>query len=707
VESKKLKRNYLVTIFLVILTLSTFMVFTPSVKSADVKITTIIPTSHYSKVGENVTIIGTINKTDGEYRIWFESQIVKEGNAAGNNLTVTFSVPPKPKGNYTITLQDVTQNINATTWLYIQPKYFISAKVPTSPKQLQEGDAVDIILNVTGGEKDTSYTANVSVTLPSPRNETYWKHITLSNTMSTGNGSTILVYPDNFTGTPPPNTNFTGTYSIAFNKTLATNTFFIGLTNSTEYHRFQSVNIKAKGYKPNENVTVEITFNKKSINKTSWVVTDGHLNMNWGVPKNASIGVYTVNITSTWQTNATKKIPPDVQNFTVPGFAVNMTVKNLADEPVKGVTVKFFENGKSVENGTSAENGLVYPKVGNLKLEIGNYTCDAIFKNETVGKRWVNVTGETVLPFVCNLTNLKITVVDEDNFGIPEVKILLHKNYKTPENQTLTTDINGTAAASSLLPDATYILNASRYDALFNTTTIQGLMKNGSLVAWFNVTVICPSLTLQVNVLDGANKPISNAIVKMQEAIGGRFYEGNTTAEGTVTFRRTFGKYKLEAYDIDAIKLNETYVSLFQNQNITIYCFLYGLNIYVKVVDYIGQPFSNLNVTLQREGLKPRFNQTQSDGIATFNHVTGGNVWVAVYLSGVAEPYISKKVFVDKSTTIEVKVEKFILLAGFPVETSHLITAVIIIAILLVILLIEIYKLKFKKRQKASVTETK
>jgi len=684
------------------------MFFTPSAKSADVRINSIIPTSHFGKVGDNVTIIGTINTTDGAYRVWFESQIVKEGNAAGSNVNVAFFAPPSPKGNYTITLQDVAQNINATTWLYIQPKHLISAKVPESPKQLQEGNNVTIVLNVTGGEKDTVYFANVSVSLPSPRNETYWNKTPLVqiNTTSIGNGSVTLVYPNDFTGTPAPNTNYTGIYSIAVNKTLATNTFFVGLTNATEYHRKQNVSIKATGYTSNETVTIRITFGNKTIYKNESIQASYEgiiIHENWSIPGNASIGIYKVNITSS--INVTRKIPSDVQNFTVPGFAVNMTMKNLADEPVQGVAAKFSENGKSVQNGTSNADGLVYPKVGNLKLEIGNYTCEATFKNETVGKGWVNVTGETVLDFVCNLTNLNIRVIDEDGYGVPEVEIFLHKSYKTPENQTLTTDVNGTVIVSSLLPNATYIINASRYDVLFNTTNVQRLVANGNLIAWFNVTIICPSLTLQVSALDGANKPISNAMVKVQEVIGWRFHEGNTTAEGTVAFRSTFGKYKLEVFDVDAIKLNETYVSLFQNQNITIYCILYGLDIYVKVVDYVGQPISNLNVTLQREELKARFNQTQSDGVATFNHVTGGNVWVAVYLSGVAEPYVSKKVFVDKSTTIEVKVEKFILLVGFLVETSHLITALIIIAILIAILLVEVYKIKLKKRQKTQTTD--
>jgi len=108
--------------------------------------------------------------------------------------------------------------------------------------------------------------------------------------------------------------------------------------------------------------------------------------------------------------------------------------------------------------------------------------------------------------------------MDRSENRFPEVKLSL-----TPENQTLFTNITGTTVFPSLLPNVTYVLNASRYDKQFNTTTIPRLLVNETAIAWFNVTIICPTLTLQVNVTDANNQPISNAAVNVQEVMGGLY----------------------------------------------------------------------------------------------------------------------------------------------------------------------------------------
>jgi len=681
---------------MIILTITfTFTLLLPHVKAVDVEITSISPETHRGKVGDAVHIVGTINTTGGLYRIWFHSQKVSEANATENNVDMTFSVPPFPKENYTITLQDVSVNINATTWFYIDTAYYISfnkAKMPKPPEQLQENSTVEIWVNVTGGERDTIYSANITVNVPTPANETYWKLVPLTSTTNTGNGTATSVYPNNFTGTP--HINYTGTYTVAFNKTLATITFSIGLTNSTEYHRFQYVDIRAAGYKPNENVTIKISFEGKAIHsEENLTATEGGLiYANWTVPRNASIGTYTLNITSTL--NLTSKLPPDIQNFIVPGFDINITTQNLARETVPNVTVRVFEEGKSVLNGTSTSDGLV-----RIKLEIGNYTSEAYYKGEKVDERWVNVTDAASLDFACNLTNLKILVVgvvDGAEIGVPEAKI-----YLTPENQSLTTNVTGAAVFHSLLPNVTYALNASRYDMQFNVTTIPRLLVNETAIAWFNVTIICPTLTLQVNVTGANGQPISNAIVKVQELMGGLYYEGNTTIKGIFILDWIFGKYKVGVY-ASGVKLNETTVDLFQNLNISIHCKLYGLTVSVKVVDYFGQPISNANVTLQREGLAPRSTLTQSNGTATFSNIIGGNFSMAVYLIDQTQPCVTKAFSVDKSATIEIKIEKYVMLAGFLVETGQLAIAIIIAAAVILVLLMEVYRRKRIKPQKGS-----
>ena len=676
-----------------------FATLLPNVRAINVEITSIEPTS--GKVGDTVQIVGTINKTGGLYRIWFDRQKVKETNATGNTVNANFSVPAIPKGNYTITLQDVENNINATaaTEFQVETAYYIKTiMMPNPPEQLQENSTVRIQVDVTGGGSNTIYSANITVKVPTPANETYWTVATLTNTTNTGNGTATVVYPNGFYG--KPHTNYTGTYAIAFNETattaLDTNTFTIGLTNSTEYHRRQLVDIKAAGYKPNENVTIKINFGGKTIDlKANVNATEGGLILaEWAVPLNASIGTYTVNITST-SSNPTRKTTPDIQNFTVPGFDVNITTRNLAQEIVANVTIQVFENETYVLNANTTSDGLAQ-----MKLEIGNYTGKAYYKEENVGQRWINVTNVASLDFYCNLTNLKISVIavlDSVGIGVPETEI-----YLTPENKIFTTDINGTTVAHSLLPSVNYTLNVTRYDVSFNVTKISTLLENGTATAWYNVTIICPTFTLRVNATDANTEPINNAIVKVRESMGGLNYE-NTTVEGIAIFNCVFGKYTLEIYDADGIKLNETNTNLFKNWNISISCKLYGLIVSIKVVDYFGQPISNANVTLQREGLASSLHRTtQPDGVATFSSITGGNLQITVYLSDQTHSCVAEWLFVDSSKVIEIKLEKYVVLAGFLVETSSLITTIIIAATVLLVLLIEVYRRKRLKPQKSS-----
>jgi len=660
----------------------TFTTFIPRASAIDVEITSVTPTSQIGKVGDSVQILGTINVTDGLYRIWFDTYNVKEENATANNVNATFTVPKLPRGNYTITLQDVNINTNATTWFYIETAYYIEAKTPAPPEQLQQGDAVEIWVNITGGEPNKIYYANVSVRFPSPANNTYWTIVELSNTTTNGEGYNITtIYPDHFTGALP--TRFTGTYTVAFNNTLVTDTFFIGLTDRSEYRRNQLVNVKAIDYEPSENVTVKMQHGATIVKYVNVTATEeGTIAANFTIPSNASIGTYTINITST----PTVKNPPDIQNFTVPGFNVNITTKNLAAQPVPDVEVRVYEYGESVANATSDADGLAQ-----IKLEIGNYTASAYYREEKVGERWINVTEAVSVDFYCNLTNLRISVVavvDSAEISIPEAAI-----YLVPENKTFTTNINGTATAHSLLPNMSYTINASRYDMLFNTTDIPTLLVNNKAEAWYNMTIVVPMLNLRVNVTKTSGESISNVEVRVLELIGGIYFEGNTNTQGMVTFNCPFGKYTISVYDADEIKLDETTVNLFQNQTVLMRSSIYGLTFSVKVVDYFGQPIPNANVTLLREGQVIRSSITQSDGAASFDSVTGGELRITVYLSGQAQPSLSQLFYVsDLSPTIGVKLERYIVLAGFLIDTSILSIVIIIVATIILALLVELYR---------------
>jgi hypothetical protein len=661
--------------------------FLPHVKAVDVEITSISPENRTGNVGETIRVVGTINTTNGLYQIWFGDRLVVNETAEENNVSVSFLVPALPKGNYTLTLWDVAANINATSWFYIENAYYIQISTPASPEQLQENATVEVSVSVTGGEANVVYVANVTVKAPTPSNETYSKLVSLSNTTDTGIGNATITYPDDFGG--GAHTNYTGTYTVSFNETLAIETFFVGLTDRTEYHRGDTVNIKAAGYQPYENVTVKILFGTEVLSNQTDVQADdlGFIFANWTVPMNATIGEYTVNITST-SSLPTKKEVPDLQNFSIPGFDVNVTVRNLAGETVQNVTVRVYENGKSVVNKTTDSNGIAY-----LKLENGSYNLQAYFKEQKVNETTIEVRGVASFNVVCNLTNMKVIAIaikDENEIRMPEVKINLTSQS---ENLTLTTDINGTVEFHSLLPHASYELNSSRYDVMFNTTRIATLLIDGEPVAWYNVTIVCPTYTLKVNVTNptAANKPINNATVKVLEFMGGLYYE-NTTVNGVVTFNCVLGKYYVEVYT-RGIKINDATVDLTNgSKTLPLSCKLYGLTLVVHVVDYFGQPIAGANVTVLRQGLNIQSNQTNSIGGAEFSDLIGGDLQIAVYLPGQTQVCDAKNYYIDYSATIQIKIEKYVSLFGFLIETGQLATIVIIAVTVAIILLLEIHR---------------
>jgi hypothetical protein len=103
---------------------------------------------------------------------------------------------------------------------------------------------------------------------------------------------------------------------------------------------------------------------------------------------------------------------------------------------------------------------------------------------------------------------------------------------------------------------------------------------------------------------------------------------------------------------------------------------------------------------LQGEGLASVSGLTQGDGTATFNNVVGGSFEVAVYLANNDQPTAAQEVAVEGPTTVQIKIDKYVLLAGFLVETSQLTVVIIIVVTVVLILLLEVYRRRRSKPQK-------
>lgn len=666
------------TIVLLIL-VSISMVTTLSILPEAEAATTIVSvTPTQVNVGAIINLKANISSVNGTYNLLWDDAFWDSGNATGNAVNASLTIRSATAGNHTITVVDVDKGENASTVIAVLTAYSLDVlpKIE-SPIQRQEGDPVQFFLNMTGGQVDVSNIANITVV--APNNATYSKLATIA-TESDGNGSLNVNYPQDFP--VGANTNFTGGYQVLFNNTLAKTSFLIGLTNSTEYHRFQTLDVKAV-YNSFANATLTITGGDFQHSENLTADANGIIHYASSVVlSNATIGVYTVNITSLSIT----KSPPDTQSFAVPGFAVNLTARNLAGKTVADVGVHVFENEKSVENVTSDSDGLA-----RFQLEVGNYRCEAFFKNVKVGEQLIAISQAESLDLPCNLTSIRFYVIDEDGNKIPKVEV-----YLTPENQTFVTDNDGAAVAYSLLPDVAYNMNFSRYGTLFNETSVSNLIVDEKIVALFNISVNCPKMTLKLNVTDADRQPINNATIRASEANGGLNYMVTTT-DGSATLNCTLGRYLVETY-VGEIELNETTVNV--NNTVVvlpIYCSLYGLNAYVKVVDYFGQPIANVNITLQRDGLQDS-RITGSDGVALFSDTIGGLSQVIIRLAGGTEPYVVVTASVDKQpTTVEVRIEKYVTLAGSLVEMSTLITVILILLTLIAAFSLEIVRRKKSK----------
>jgi len=671
-------------LFLVLTAVMMPLSFLPSA-GATMNVFALNPSS--GNVGTSVEVSSNLTTADGKYQVRFDDSVVASGNASGTSVKAPFVVPEAASGNHTVTVVDVATGDNASSIFAVTTSYSLNVVVPESPRQLQEGGSAAIRVNVTGGDANKTYVANVTVV--SPSNESFVNMVNVT-TSSLGTGLAGVLYPDNFSSA---RTWLVGYYGVSFNETLASGAFYVGLTDSKEYHRLQPVDVKAV-YKPSENVTLTITGKDvySSFNLTADETGIVH-SADFVVPPNASVGSYMVSIVST-SAEPTLKTPADTQNFTVPGFAVNVTAKNLAGNTVQTVEVRAFENETSVGTNVTDATG-----VAALMLELGNFTLEGYYRAQKVGARSLDVAGPLAADLVCNLTNIRMTVVaisNDSQLGIPEAQV-----YLTPENRSFTTDITGNVVAYSLLPNVTYGLNVSRYDVPFNFTTIPQLLgADGNPVPWVNVTFVCPAYSLQVQVNNKDGQPLGNIVVKVQESLGGLYSQGITDGNGMVTFNSALGNYTVRVYDSNGLKLNETSVELFQNQNVSLTCSLYGLTVTVKVADFFGQGLANVKVTLQREGFSPISISTQGDGTATFNNMVGGDFQIAVYMGDQTDPVAAVEQTVESSMTIHVKLDKFVSLGGLLVDTSQFAIVILVVVTVILVVVLEVYRMRRARHQK-------
>ncbi len=655
-------------------------------------------------VAQNVNLQGTINTQNGAYEIWFGNELVASSNSEGYYVNVNFTIPELSGGAYSLILRDVTENVNATQSFNIIPSYSIKPLVPSPPAQLQEGSNVVLNVTLTGGQPNTQYHANITITLPAPLKTNYSKLIALSSTTQTGIAQAQLTYPDATFQPEGSLTNYTGSYQVNFNGTqlLATDQFFVSFTDLSEYHRNQSVTIRAIGYQPDENATITITYAKTGVSVHSKAVTassEGIINSTWAVPSDALIGDYNITITP----QNTPKLIPDSQLFTVPGYLVKVRTLNLADAPVPQIMVEALDQATNTRyNSTSGNDG-----IASLNLESGNHDISAFWNGVKVGEMNASIRGESAFDLLCELTNLKITVQDKNGNLIPFVNLAITYQYvTTKENLSKTgsasgqTGLQGAFTLNSTLTGISYTINASLYGVVFNIDNNTASSLPAQPIS--EVLILCPSRTLTLTVLDYNMAAIAGARMEMFEATSGLFNSAVTDTAGKVTLEVTFGRYKLRVYT-DNILLNETVIEVFSDTQREIRCSLYNIQVWVTVVDYFAQPIPNVNVLLNGPGIGTRSATTQTDGTISFSNVIGGNMQITAYPTGMEHSYEAVNLQIEEPTAIQIKMAKYILIGPFLIESTVLATFIIIFAAIILFLSLEIYR---KKRVKPTNSES-
>jgi hypothetical protein len=252
------------------------------------------------------------------------------------------------------------------------------------------------------------------------------------------------------------------------------------------------------------------------------------------------------------------------------------------------------------------------------------------------------------------------------------------------------TDLTGTYTFNSTLPNISYTVNASKYDAVFNSGN--NTISNLSAQPTAQVTVLCPDETLTLTTVDYNGALIPNTRVTLIEQASGIFYSATTDSNGNAQLQVTFGKYQVSVYTADNVLLNETVLNVLSNTQSQIRCVLSNLQVTVKVVDYFGNPISNINVQLSRQGMTTQSAATQSDGKATFGNVLGGNIEITANPAGNQNIYVAKNIQVNSPATVTLSMEKYVALGSALVTTSLLATLLIIILVIVLVVVIEVFR---------------
>lgn len=566
----------------------------------------------------------------------------------------------------------------------------LKVSVSTYPTRIQEGDNTNITIEINQAESNAIYNFEINVTNPSGILPAANVAVT---TNATGFGNSSTEYWRAFTENA--NTDYVGEYfvnvkNLTTNENVATTSFTVGLTDKLKYARNDPANVHASGYETNESVTINIKLNETQIAKQNITASiAGIVNYTWQIPENATPGVYTVSITNA-TSPGTVKNPPDVQDFYVEVWTCQIQARNLANEPIANLTIRVYNDTTVPTQFLNLSQPTNETGWTSFMLATGNYTFKAFWKQVEVGNLSVSIRDDIVLEeeLQAQLSNLKVTVMDEaTNEYLPFIQLRLEYNYTTEANETITetsyfeTNFTGTVHIHNLFINISYIVEAKRYGL-----SLPPIQNKTLPVKWNAITIRFPVYTAFIHVVDSKNNSIEGARVEAYEWSSGLIQSKTTGSNGSVTFSLTFGRYRVRVSN-GKVLLNETIVDLTQNQSsFLIYLSVYNIDFTVAVFDYFGRPIPKAVVKVeQKTTVESVENTTGSDGRVTFSGILGGDSRISIHIGGQFSG--TKDLYLTDSKQVTFNLNRYVVIAGYAVETSQFVTA-IAVAILVVVFIV-------------------
>lgn len=205
-----------------------------------------------------------------------------------------------------------------------------SYSLTPSPTRTQESNSpgVSLSLSVSGATIGSPYSFTWAVVDPSGDNKTAVRGL-----IATQSSFVVSVnYPADFGG--GASIQYVGTYSVNVLQTspslrlAASGQFEAGLTDLTSYQRTFPVSIRATGYDPNDNVTVDIRrggISAQGFPRNVFADGGGNIVDTWLTGPSTPTGNYTISLTGA---NTQPKSPLDIQTFLV--YPTNVTITQIA-----------------------------------------------------------------------------------------------------------------------------------------------------------------------------------------------------------------------------------------------------------------------------------------------------------------------------------------------------------------------------------------